>query len=248
MKKSMDVVLAEEKISENELDPETAFLCGLLELQYGQGDVRELRNIAKKVSWAQGWPEERGAFWNAEAFLWQHKIAKEKRELIAQELSFLGKLGKGKNLDLGCGTYSYLPSVGFDLSEKMLQLNEQCLKKVQGDVEKPLPFLAGEFSSVTAVFLFNYVQQLQQLLHEIRRVLQEDGLFIAVLAKEGVQDWQKQKEVRCWSREQWQAEIAQNGFSVTLQEKGGLWFVKAKAKAKKEQNRRKVIKAVSGKQ
>ena len=46
----------------------------------------------------------------------QHnKISKERRLLIEQELKFLFK---GKNLDLGCGAYSYFPSVGFDLSEK----------------------------------------------------------------------------------------------------------------------------------
>src|SRR3989344_2039491 len=107
-------------------DPETQFLEGLIELQYEQDVVKDLEQVAKKVPWAKGWPQDTKAFWNAEAFMWGHKIDKEVRTVIADELK---ELEKGNNLDLGCGSYSYLPSVGFDLSPTMLDFNENCVKK-----------------------------------------------------------------------------------------------------------------------
>ncbi len=101
---------------------ETAFFQGLLELQYGRNVEKKLRALAGKIPWARGWPDNKQAFWNAEAFMWQRKIDWEKREMIEKELSFLKT---GKNLDLGCGAYSYVPgSVGLDISSEMLQLNE----------------------------------------------------------------------------------------------------------------------------
>src|SRR3989338_7306111 len=92
-------------------DPETEFLSGLIELQYGKNVEKELQQYSKKVPWAKGWPLDDKAFWNAEAFMWSRKISKEKRELIKQELEFLAQ---GKDLDLGCGAYSYVKSIGFD--------------------------------------------------------------------------------------------------------------------------------------
>jgi len=119
---------------------EAEFFAGLLEWNYGQKDFSKLKNLAQKVSWAQGWPEEKKAFWNAEAFMWQRKIAKEKRALIENELQSLSLSSKsGKNLDLGCGSYSYLLSVGFDFSAKMLQFNSRCTEKISGDLERKLP-------------------------------------------------------------------------------------------------------------
>ena len=73
---------------------EAEFFAGLLEWNYGQKDFSKLKNLAQKVSWAQGWPEEKKAFWNAEAFMWQRKIAKEKRALIENELQSLSLSSK----------------------------------------------------------------------------------------------------------------------------------------------------------
>ena len=116
-----------------EIDSETDFFNGLIELQYGQEDLIEMKKLAQKVSWAKGWPVDNIAFWNAEAFMWQQKIEKEKRELIRRELVFLES---GNNLDLGCGSYSYIKSVGFDFSEKMLKFNDNCSEKVVGNLEE----------------------------------------------------------------------------------------------------------------
>ena len=203
------------------MDSETAFLSGLIELQYGQKVEHQLRKIAAQVSWARGWPENDRAFWNAEAFMWQRKIEKEVRQLIMQEVK---PLRSGKNLDLGCGSYSYIPSVGVDLSEKMLQLNENCIQKVQGDVEKPLSFSTGSFDSVTAIFLLNYIHHYQSLLGGINRVLKEKGCFVAVLSATKISDWQRQKEVNQFSVKRWMTLLQRAGLRVKIKEKSGLVF------------------------
>ncbi|MDO8656808.1 MAG: hypothetical protein Q7K45_06225, partial [Nanoarchaeota archaeon] len=113
------------------MNPETQFFQGLIELQYGQNVEKKLKALSSKIPWAHGWPQNKESFWNAESFMWSRKIEKETREMIQQELQFLAQ---GKNLDVGCGAYSYIPSVGFDLSPQMLKLNDICIEKVQGDV------------------------------------------------------------------------------------------------------------------
>ena len=64
------------------IDHDTEFFKGLLELHYGVDVVDKLKKISKKVNWAKGWPENDRAFWNAEAYMWNWKIEKEKRKLI----------------------------------------------------------------------------------------------------------------------------------------------------------------------
>ena len=202
------------------MNPETQFFRGLLELQYQQPVQLKLRKIALKIPWARGWPENKSAFWNAEAFMWGYKIDKSIRMLIGQELS---SLKSGKNLDLGCGAYSYLPSVGLDLSEKMLQFNEQCSEKIQADLERPLPLKQNSFDSVTAVFVWNYVQKYAQLLREVQRILKKRGFLVVVLYAGRVNDWQRQKETTHYTAQQWQKILTQY-FQVKWHEHQKLWF------------------------
>ena len=204
---------------------ENDFLCGLLELQYGKDVESKLSELAEKISWAHGWPTNKEAFWNAEAFMWGRKVGKESQKLIKDELKFLSS---GKNLDLGCGAYSYVPSVGFDFSSKMLQFNDQCIEKVQGDLEKELPFSASSFDSITSIFVLNYVKNYQQLLLEIRKVLKEEGMFVMVLYSKNINDWQKQKEVNSFNSEKWIGILQDASFSVNSYEKEGLWFFRVK--------------------
>jgi len=206
------------------MDFETDFLCGLMELHYGQDVEEKLKLIADKVTWAKGWPKDTKAFWNAEAFMWRHKIAKKKRALIAQELAFLEG---GMNLDVGCGAFSYISSVGFDVSEKMLQFNERCFEKVAGNLEETLPFLDGSFDSVTAVFVFNYVQNYELFLSELQRVLKRNGFLMIVLYGKMLNEWQRQKEVNHFSQEEWGEIVCDAGFAVDFYEKENLWFFKA---------------------
>jgi len=200
------------------VDPESRFLSGLIELQYGQDVQEELKKVAQQVDWAKGWPNNNKSFWNAEAFMWSRKISKEKRELIKQELSFL----KGNNLDLGCGAYSYVNSVGFDFSKKMLDFNDNLIEKVEGSLEKKLPYKEDEFDSVTAIFVLNYVKNYEQLLMEIKRIVKDE--FIMVLFSKQVNQWQKQKEVNTFSADKWQEILTNCGFSVEFYEKDELCF------------------------
>ena len=139
------------------MDAETAFFCGLMELQYGRKVVPHLQELAQRIPWARGWPQDIKAFWNAEAFMWTHKINQQQRTFVKRELQFL----HGKTLDIGCGAYSYIPSVGLDFSEKMLQFNENCHTKIVANLEEILPLPNGDFDSVTAVLMLNYISILK---------------------------------------------------------------------------------------
>ena len=203
------------------MDYETDFLSGLIELQHGEKVVDKLKKISKKVSWAKGWPEDNQAFWSAEAYMWKWKIEKEKRELITTELK---KVCSKNNLDLGAGAYSYIPSVCFDFSDKALQFNDNCSKKLVGDLEKCFPFDDKSVDSITAVFVLNYINSFSNLLKEIFRVLKENGKFVAVFGAKGINEWQFTKEKNNFSSEQWGYEFSSLGFKVKFFEKSNLWF------------------------
>ena len=203
------------------VDSETEFMQGLIELQYGLDVVEKLQDVAGRVSWAVGWPKKKDAFWNAEAFMWKHKIDKEKRKFIIEELAFLS----GRNLDVGCGAFSYVDgSVGFDLSSKMLDFNEECSEKIVGDLEGELPFTSGSFDSVTAVFVLNYVEDYVGLFSKVKRVLKDGGNFVMVLSSGKVNEWQRQKEVNSFCMGDWLSVLQGVGFNVNVKEKEGLWF------------------------
>ncbi|MBI2573043.1 class I SAM-dependent methyltransferase [Candidatus Woesearchaeota archaeon] len=202
-------------------DPEAQFLEGLVELQYGLDVEKKLRSLSLNVSWAVGWPEKNTAFWNAEAFLWRTKIDGSTRAFITQKLSFLH--GK-KNLDLGCGSCSYLSSVGLDVSPKMLAFNDECYEKVQGDLENPLPFSDQSFGSTTAVFVLNYVSHLDSLIKEVWRVLELGGTFVVVLSARPINDWQRQKQVWTKSKQEWCEDLGKVFSSVLVEEQQGLLF------------------------
>ena len=204
------------------MDFENEFLQGLIELQYGQDVAGKLKELSSEVGWAKGWPENKKSFWNAEAFMWNRKVGREKQKLISSELEFLN----GRNLDMGCGAYSYVKSVGFDLSSKMLDFNDNLIEKVQGDLEKDLPFSEESFDSVTAVFVLNYVKNLNGLLSEVKRILSDNGMFVAVLYSGQVNDWQRQKEMNSFDSKKWIEVLSDAGFNVNFYEKQGLWFFK----------------------
>jgi len=207
----------------NKPDPETQFLSALIRLQYGEVADAEMLKIASKVSWAKDWPQNNQSFWNAEAFMWSHKVDKQKREFIAQQLKFLS--GK-KNLDLGCGSYSYLLSTGIDFSTKMLDFNENLTKKINADLEKKLPIAESSFQSATAIFLLNYIKNYALLLSEIHRILTSKGIFVMMLAANGINNWQRQKQVNDFSASAWKNILEEQGFKVHSEEKERLWIFK----------------------
>jgi len=195
-----------------------------LELDYGdKGALNRLKKLAGEIDWLLGWPSNKRAFWNGEAFMWRNKIDKRKRGIIEKELSFLE--GK-KNLDLGCGAYSYVTSTGFDISEKMLQLNEELISYVVGDLEEKLPLKDSSFSAVTMVFVLNYVLDYWNLLKEVSRVLKKRGQLVVVQSAQEVNEWQRQKVVQRMNFSRWQEVLEKVGFSVKFYEKEGLGFFK----------------------
>ncbi len=208
------------------MDAETEFLSGLIELQYGVDVEDKLRDVADNVGWVRGWPKNKKAFWNAEAFMWGRKISKEKRALIANELRFLE--GE-KNLDVGCGAFSYVKeSVGFDISSKMLDFNDTIGEKVVGDLEKELPFASESFDSVTAVLVVNYVKNVTGLFCELLRVLRDRGVFVMVLSSKKINEWQRQKEVTSLHFGEWKDVLERSGFTVEAYEEENVWFFRCR--------------------
>lgn len=209
------------------MDQENEFFIRKLELDYGDKKaIVRIKILAKEVSWLKGWPESRQAFWNGESFMWSNKISKERRDLIKKELAFLGgkKVNYTGNLDIGCGSYSYVNSVGFDISERMLLLNDNLVERVSGDVEKKLPFEDNCFNSTTLVFLLDYVRNYPGLLKEVSRVLKQKGKLVVVQSKTRVNPWQRAQAVNNLSFNKWKTILEEVGFKVELVEKEGLGF------------------------
>jgi len=139
--------------------------------------LHKAMGFAEKIPEFCGWPHDDVAFWNAEAFMWQTKIDKELREEIKNELVF--RIGKN-NLDLGSGNIVYTPStISVDYAPEMLELNDNP-NKVKHNLEEPLPFDTESFDSVTSVFVFNYIKNINGLIKEIYRVLKVGGKLTIV--------------------------------------------------------------------
>jgi SAM-dependent methyltransferase len=91
-------------------------------------------------------------------------------------------------LDVGCGNGAYERSlvsaghrgrrVAVDLSTGMLPLVTDAAR-VQADVQS-LPFAPGTFDVVLAPHMLYHVPNIEAAANEIRRVLRQDGLFVAV--------------------------------------------------------------------
>ncbi len=87
-------------------------------------------------------------------------------------------------LDLGCGNGRLLrplaqlgvPAVAFDLS--MTMLADVTGARVYGDALQ-LPFAAGTFDAVAALYMLYHIPAPDVVLQECRRVLAQDGLFVA---------------------------------------------------------------------
>ena len=170
-------------MKKEEMLAEREFFNTLQELNYARGEgqellVRKAQGYARLIPQYSQWPVDKKQFWNAEALCWNGRIENEMRNKISEELSFL----TGLNLDLGAGSYSYVKnSIAVDFSEEMLVLNEAEYKAV-ADLERPLVFRSEIFDSVTAVFVVNYVEHVEQLIKEVKRVLKVGGKFAIVFA------------------------------------------------------------------
>ncbi|MBI4153003.1 class I SAM-dependent methyltransferase, partial [Candidatus Woesearchaeota archaeon] len=161
---------------------EQEFFDTLVELNYVGKEMSldsiryKASELAKQIPRYSEWPHNAEQFWNAEALCWKGRIEKEVRDAIKNELSFL----KGKNLDLGAGSVTYVEnSVVADFSDEMLLLND-AMQKVAVNLEKKLPFSEESFDSTTMVFVANYIGNFEQLLRETKRVLRLGGKLVIV--------------------------------------------------------------------
>ena len=204
-------------------DSEDQLLLQLLELQHAAIEISEVEITAANVSWAKGYPHVKEAFWNCEAFMWQRKIDSKKRTFITQELKKHCLLDTNI-LDIGSGSYCYLPSVAFDCSLKMLAFNDTAIKKVTGDLEKKWPFDQDEFDTITAVFVLNYLSDLDFVFSEVKRVLRSEGRFITVISATGVSKRHQLQEKNSWSFDIWQQRFLEYFDLLEVYEQEGLYF------------------------
>lgn len=202
---------------------EDALLVTLLEFQHGAASLDTLKKSTLKVPWAKGFPESQEAFWNCEAFLWGRKIEHSKRDLIRKEMLRHCSLDSDI-LDIGSGSYCYLPSIAFDCSVKMLQMNDTVVQKILGDLTKKWSFEDDSFDFVTAIFVLNYLEDLEFIFSEVKRVLRNSGKFVVVLSATGVSELHQmhEKQQHCFTS--WKNLFHAAFSSVELYEKEGLWF------------------------
>ena len=158
------------------------FLLTLMEFNHVSDDagvrglIQKALPFAQKVPHYSNWPNDPQQFWNAEALSWRGRIERDVRKGIRRELAFL----KGKNLDLGCGSYSYIPnSAALDFSSEMLLINE-AQEKITANLEEPLPVAHESFDSVSMVFVANYIRNVDQLLGEAKLALKVGGKLAIV--------------------------------------------------------------------
>ncbi len=205
---------------------EDKLLIQLLELQHGAINICDVKISADKVKWAKGYPQKKESFWNCEAFMWSQKIDSKKREVIRVELLKHININfeSYKNLDLGSGSYCYIPSVAFDCSMKMLEFNDSALQKVEGDLQSKWPFDNSYFTSVTAVFVLNYIFDLDLVFCEVKRVLVDGGKFVAVISAKGVSELHQQHEKQKMDIFEWKKRFLKYFDSVEVYGKEDLWF------------------------
>ena len=175
------------------VDAETDLFVGVMKRRWGE--KVDLVKLTERVDWAKGWPDDPKAFWNVEAFMWRHAVNK----LVRGRIEGLLKGFSGPVLDVGCGSVSYRKSVGFDISERMLSLNEMLSSFVVGDLNVRWPFDDGSFVTVTAVFVLNYVD-FEHVVKEAKRVLREGGCFVVVQG-DCVSRFHRSHEVNSFSKD-----------------------------------------------
>lgn len=193
------------KLSSPTLDPQTEFFNTLLELHYSDDKtkiIESIEQLATKIPYLQGYPKNKTAFWNSESFMWGYKIDTETRAVIKTYLD--RTISKTTlPLDLGCGAHSYILSIGFDISPKMLDLNDNAKEKIIGDVEQLLPFLTHSQKAITAIFLLNYIHNIDQCLQEIKRILERDGVFITIFSRDPVNPYYQKHQQQQKSADEW---------------------------------------------
>lgn len=153
--------------------------------------VKQMQEIAKNVSALKGWPYNTRVFWDKEAVFWQQRVESKYREFIRNELIANIKSEVNLVLELGTGNTPYIKSaISLDVSREMLTTidyknndntnNNYNNKRVQANVEHSLPIRDNCVDAIVAVFLCNYIERLDIMLGECKRVLKDNGQIMIV--------------------------------------------------------------------
>ena len=127
---------------------------------------------------------------NQSAIRWKGWIPTNSHRNIA---NYFDKTIDGRNLDLCCGFYPHVTnSIGLDISAFALEQNQYIGKEINrpqqetllynlNDLEiSPLPFKDNSFESATLVSGWNYIDPIEKLIDEVKRVLVPDSYFYVV--------------------------------------------------------------------
>ncbi len=151
--------------------------------------VKEMQEISKNVSSLKGWPYNAKIFWDKEAMFWKQRVEQKYREFIKRELAERTHAADKLLLELGTGNLPYLKNaINLDVSHEMLATIEtegkinttRNTKRIQANAEHSLPIKDKSVDAIVAVFLCNYIERLDIMLSECRRVLKENGKLIIV--------------------------------------------------------------------
>jgi SAM-dependent methyltransferase len=185
-------------------------------------NINGLVDLAKNIDSLKGWPEDHEKFWDIEAPLWNKRVDDGMKAVIAD---FIKKNTSGRILSIGAGSTSYVDSVDMDISSEMLNWNPS-LQKVQADA-LALPFKSDTFDSVIAVFVANYIQDMEFFISEITRVMKKDSSLIFVQAK-SLNPLHQLVENKRFSSEALAGLLRDRGFGVRQIEKEKLIFLRCK--------------------
>ncbi len=155
-------------------------------------NLNKLKQISKEIPELKNWPEDKETFWNVESHFWELRFKKGERNFIKKTIH---EQISDKHIDIASGS---LPinhkCVCIDISQNMLNNIKTDQQKVKVNLEEPLPFKDNEFTSATCIFILNYIQNLDQLLQEIYRILEDNGKLIIVQSNKPLSSFYKTME------------------------------------------------------
>jgi SAM-dependent methyltransferase len=189
---------------------------------HGSKDVDGLKELAEKIDLLSDWPENQEKFWDLEAAFWYRRIDDTTKNMISKEIA---ENTSGKILNIGSGSVPYTDSVNVDLSFEMLNWNPS-INKVQADALS-LPFKDNSFDSAVALFVANYITDLDLFVSEIKRVLNKNSALIIVQGR-SIHPLHKLAENKYFSITSLAGLLRRYGFSVRQIEKENLIFLRCK--------------------
>lgn len=167
-----------------------------------------------------------------------------------EALSFDSVEFKSPVLDLGCG-FGEFAGVVFDRIEMGIDINNEDLKmalegkrykKLQWADARRLPFRKGSYSTVVSVSVMEHIENAQEVVKEVSRILKKGGLFVfsvptpemeknllgvKILKELGFKDASKKywdlhkrafKHVNLQTKDWWEKNLKKNGFEIVREE------------------------------